>query len=137
MERIRLRAEDLVQRVAASEGLQVTITYRDVFSHCLNNAEAVAHLKAALDAEGVQHSAQVIPMRGLEDFERFNSPSKAAMFFLGAGERHPSKQHSRTPFDSQSWPRNFPSHLAAHCGDMADAERRRSMAGSWLPRNVA
>ena len=101
MERIRLRAEDLVQRVAASEGLQVTITYRDVFSHCLNNAEAVAHLKAALDAEGVRHSAQGLPMRGSEDFGRFNSRSKAAMFFLGAGERHPGLHEPNYDFPDE------------------------------------
>ena len=90
MELIRQQAEDLVQRVAASEGLQVRITYRDVFSHCLNNAEAVALLRSALDAEDVRHSAQGLPMRGSEDFGRFNSRSRAAMFFLGAGEQHPS-----------------------------------------------
>ena len=101
MERIRSQAEDLVQRMAASEGLQVTITYRDVFSHCLNNAEAVAHLKAALDAEGVRHSAQGLPMRGSEDFGRFNSRSKAAMFFLGAGERHPGLHEPNYDFPDE------------------------------------
>jgi amidohydrolase len=89
MERVRLQAEGLVQRVAAGEGLKVEITYRDVFSHCLNNAEAVAHLRNALDAEGVHHSVEGLPLRGSEDFGRFNDRSKAAMFLLGAGEKHP------------------------------------------------
>ncbi|MEH2523010.1 MULTISPECIES: hypothetical protein [unclassified Bradyrhizobium] len=73
-----------VRRVAAGEGLAVAITHRDVFDHCLNNAEAVAHLKAELDAGGVRHSAQGLPLRGSEDFGRFNERSKAAMFLLGA-----------------------------------------------------
>jgi amidohydrolase len=101
MERVRLEAEGLVGRVAASEGLRVEITYRDVFSHCLNNAEAVAHLKAALDAEGVRHSAQGLPLRGSEDFGRFNSRSKAAMFFLGAGEQHPSLHEPNYDFPDE------------------------------------
>jgi metal-dependent amidase/aminoacylase/carboxypeptidase family protein len=101
MERIRLQAEDLVQRVAASEGLKVRFAYRDVFSHCLNNGEAVAHLKAALDAEGVRYSAQGLPMRGSEDFGRFNSRSKAAMFFLGAGEQHPSLHEPNYDFPDE------------------------------------
>jgi amidohydrolase len=101
MERIRLQAEDLVQRAAASDGLKVRITYRDVFSHCLNNAEAVAYLKAALDVEGVRHSAQGLPMRGSEDFGRFNARSKAAMFFLGAGEQHPSLHEPNYDFPDE------------------------------------
>jgi amidohydrolase len=101
MERVRLEAEGLVRRVAASEGLRVEIAYRDVFSHCLNNAEAVAHLKAALDAEGVRHSAQGLPLRGSEDFGRFNSRSKAAMFFLGAGEQHPSLHEPNYDFPDE------------------------------------
>jgi metal-dependent amidase/aminoacylase/carboxypeptidase family protein len=101
MERIRLQAEDVVQRVAASEGLEVRITYRDVFSHCLNDVEAVAHLKAALDAEGVRHSVQGLPLRGSEDFGRFNYRSKAAMFFLGAGEQHPSLHEPNYDFPDE------------------------------------
>jgi amidohydrolase len=89
MDALRLEAEGLVRSVAEAEGLKAGITYRDVFNHCMNDAEAVVHLRNALDAEGVQHSAQGLPMRGSEDFGRFNYQSKAAMFFLGAGIRHP------------------------------------------------
>jgi amidohydrolase len=101
MERIRLQAEDLVQRVVASEGLKVGITYRDVFSHCLNDAEAVAHLRSALDAEGVHHSVDGLPLRGSEDFGRFNYRSKAAMFFLGAGRQHPSLHEPNYDFPDE------------------------------------
>jgi amidohydrolase len=89
MDALCSQAESLVRGVAASEGLKAEIIYRDVFSHCMNDVEAVAHLRNALDAEGVQHSAQGLPLRGSEDFGRFNYRSKAAMFFLGAGTLHP------------------------------------------------
>jgi amidohydrolase len=88
MDSLCLEAESLVRSVAASQMLKVEIAYRDVFSHCMNAPEAVAHLKSALDAEGVEHSGQGLPLRGSEDFGRFNHRSKAAMFFLGAGAEH-------------------------------------------------
>jgi amidohydrolase len=89
MDALRTQAESLVQSVAESEGLRAEITYRDVFNHCMNDAEAVAHLWNALDAESVHYSGQGLPLRGSEDFGRFNYRSKAAMFFLGAGVQHP------------------------------------------------
>lgn len=89
MDALRAQAESLVESVAASEGLKAEIIYRDVFNHCMNDAEAVVHLRSALEAEGVPYSGQGLPMRGSEDFGRFNYRSKAAMFFLGAGTRHP------------------------------------------------
>jgi amidohydrolase len=89
MDVLRSQAESLVQSVAASERLRAEIIYRDVFNHCVNDADAVVHLRNALDAEGVHYSGQGLPLRGSEDFGRFNYQSKAAMFFLGAGTQHP------------------------------------------------
>ncbi|MBR0725549.1 hypothetical protein JQ612_13500 [Bradyrhizobium manausense] len=54
----------------------------------MNAPEAVAKLKTALDAGGVEYSGQALPLRGSEDFGRFDHRSKAAMFFLGAGTDH-------------------------------------------------
>ena len=88
MESIRLQAENLVRRVAEDERLKVEIAYRDVFAHCMNAPEAVIHLKNALDAEGIAHSARGLPLRGSEDFGLFNREAKSAMFFLGAGVDH-------------------------------------------------
>jgi len=89
MDALRAQAEALVQSVAASEGLKAEIRYRDVFNHCMNDADAVVHLRNALDEEGVRYSGQGLPLRGSEDFGRFNYRSKAAMLFLGAGAQHP------------------------------------------------
>lgn len=82
-------AETLAGDVARGHGLGLAIDYHDVFNHCENAPEAVAHLRRALDAEGVTHHPGP-PMRGSEDFGRFGEKAPAAMFFLGAGERHPN-----------------------------------------------
>jgi amidohydrolase len=83
-------AEALARGAAAVVGLGVAITYEDVFVHCENEPEAVAILRRALDAEGVPHGRDGQPMRPSEDFGRFGHHARAAMFFLGAGETHPS-----------------------------------------------
>ena len=44
----------------------------------------------ALKAEGVTHDLGDLPFRGSEDFGQFGKTRPAAMFFLGAGEKHPS-----------------------------------------------
>ncbi|HZH52121.1 MAG TPA: amidohydrolase [Microvirga sp.] len=84
------RAEELVSKAASSAGLGVMIHYDDIFRHCENAPEAVAHLRHALDLEGVPHDRGNLPIRASEDFGRFGERAPAAMFFLGAGEKHPS-----------------------------------------------
>jgi len=81
-------AEDLVRREAAAGGLGVEIDYHDVFHHCENNAEAVALLRQAFDAEGIKHG-QAEPMRGSEDFGLFGRTARSAMFLFGSGETSP------------------------------------------------
>ncbi len=77
------RAEALAR--AITSGLGLDIAYDDIFDHCENAPAAVAHLRAALDAEAVPYSPGDLPMRGSEDFGRFGQSAPAAMFFLGAG----------------------------------------------------
>lgn len=89
MERLCRRAEKLVRGIAEAEGLSSAWTYHDIFAHCENDARAVALLRTALDAEGIAH-APGSPMRASEDFGRFAGVASTAMFFLGAGENHPS-----------------------------------------------
>jgi metal-dependent amidase/aminoacylase/carboxypeptidase family protein len=80
----------LARSAAEDAGLRVEIAYEDVFAHCENDPEAVAHLRRALDAENVPHGKGDLPMRRSEDFGRFGESARSAMFFLGAGEKHPS-----------------------------------------------
>jgi amidohydrolase len=83
-------AERAARDVGMDEGLGVEIGYDDIFAHCENALAAVGHLRRALDAEGVPHDRGNLPMRASEDFGRFGQSAPAAMFFLGAGENHPS-----------------------------------------------
>lgn len=83
-------AEQLARRIAAEHGLTCGIDYHEIFVASLNEPEAAAHLRAALDAEGVSHDEAELPMRASEDFGRFGHGAKSAMFFLGSGETHPA-----------------------------------------------
>ena len=84
------RAEALVQDAAQASGLAVAMDYHDVFHDCVNNAEAVAHLRQAFDDEGLPHGLSEGPSRGSEDFGLFGQGAKSAMFILGSGENTPN-----------------------------------------------
>ncbi len=88
MDDLVAKAERLAKDAAGSSGLSVEISYNDVFPHSENAPEAVAHLRRALDAEGVPHDRGNLPMRPSEDFGHLGAKAPAAMFFLGAGENH-------------------------------------------------
>ncbi|WP_062234284.1 amidohydrolase [Aureimonas sp. N4] len=81
-------AERLVISEADASGLGHALAYEDIFTHCENHPAAVALLRSALDAEGIAHRPGE-PMYPSEDFGRFASVSRSAMFFLGAGLDHP------------------------------------------------
>ncbi|MCG7394293.1 amidohydrolase [Microvirga sp. ACRRW] len=88
MDGLVAKAERLARDAAHASGLSVEISYNDIFCHCENAPEAVAHLRHALDAEGVPHDRGDLPMRPSEDFGHLGANAPAAMFFLGAGEHH-------------------------------------------------
>jgi amidohydrolase len=90
-------AEALVGDTAAQYGLEFALEYHDVFTHCENDPEAVALLRAAMDAEGLRHQAGEA-IRASEDFGRFATVSKTAMFFIGAGENTPSLHNPNYDF---------------------------------------
>lgn len=83
-------AEILAREAAGRHGLGYEIGYHEIFTASLNAPEAVAHLRAALDAENISHDEEELPMRASEDFGHFGQRSKSAMLFLGAGENHPN-----------------------------------------------
>lgn len=83
-------AEELVRTTSQRYGLTHDIAYADIFRHCENHPDAVAHLESALNAEQIAYSGEGLPMRGSEDFGRFGDQAKSAMFLLGAGEDQPA-----------------------------------------------
>lgn len=83
-------AETLVGRIAGEHGLRPSHDYHEIFVASVNAPDAVAHLRQALEEEGVPHAEEGLPMRASEDFGIFGHGAKSAMFFLGAGENHPA-----------------------------------------------
>lgn len=90
MARLVATAERLVRTAAQDGGLEVHITYEDVFVTTTSDAKAVALAGRALDRLGVPHGRGPLPMRPSEDFGRFGDGAELAFLLLGAGERHPA-----------------------------------------------
>jgi amidohydrolase len=90
MEKLCTAAESLAKKVAGEQQLTFDIAYDDIFLHCENAPEAVAHIRRALDEEKIPYNSDGLPMRASEDFGRFRTVSSSAMFFLGAGRDYPN-----------------------------------------------
>lgn len=84
-----LRAEAVALVKAEARDLALTLSWHDDFAASTNDPEATAHLSSAIRAEGMPLAQGTLPMRASEDFGRFGSVAKSAMFCLGAGETHP------------------------------------------------
>lgn len=97
MEALTTRAETLVRELAAAGSLDYAMDYHDIFGQCENDAQATELLRAAMETEGVPHE-EGETMRGSEDFGRFATVSKSAMFFLGAGENMPNLHNPNYDF---------------------------------------
>ena len=83
-------AETLATGIAGRHRLSVRYDYHEIFVASVNAPAAVEHLRRALDEEGIGHGEGDLPMRASEDFGVFGHNAASAMFFLGAGERHPA-----------------------------------------------
>lgn len=84
-----LKAQAVALAQAEAGDLTLSLSWHDDFAACTNDADATAHLAAAIRAEGMPLAEGTLPMRASEDFGRFGSVAKSAMFCLGAGETHP------------------------------------------------
>jgi amidohydrolase len=88
MERLVQRAEDLAGETGERHGLDVEISWSDVFSATLNHPEAVALVERAGSACGMTIEKTEAPFRWSEDFGRFLARYQGALFCMGAGENH-------------------------------------------------
>ncbi|MFW2541964.1 amidohydrolase [Primorskyibacter sp. 2E107] len=86
MERLVSGAEALARRMAADEGLTVEIGYEDVFDATTNHPAAADIVTRALEALGVRHGPEPLPMRASEDVGQFGAGAPLAFMLLGAGE---------------------------------------------------
>ena len=76
--------------LAEQNGLTVDFTHHDRFAACTNDPEATQVIIHSLDALGIRHDDQSLPMRASEDFGLFGTQARSAMFLLGAGETRPA-----------------------------------------------
>lgn len=83
------QAEALINNLAERDGLQVKLSYHDVFHACTNAAEPTAVLKRAVATKNVPLIEDVGPMRWSEDFGLFGHGAQSAMFLLGSGTDQP------------------------------------------------
>lgn len=89
MAALRDRVMHLASDLAQAHGLTVAFSHHDSFAACTNDTAATAAIRNALDSLGVTRSETGLPMRASEDFGRFGSVARSAMFLLGAGPAHP------------------------------------------------
>ena len=82
-------AEKLARRLAEAGGLGVGFEKFENFAAGHNDSEAVAFIEMAASAVGAPRSEVGDPFRWSEDFGRFGSVGKTALFVLGSGEDHP------------------------------------------------
>jgi len=81
-------ARNLSTSIADEYGLRVLCDIHDHFAASVNDADAYDVATRAMEAIGVPHGQESVPMRASEDFGVFGWGAKAAMLFLGSGEHH-------------------------------------------------
>ncbi|WP_372993154.1 amidohydrolase [Sulfitobacter sp.] len=88
VESLETAARNLATSVADEYGLGVVFEVHDHFAASVNDADAYDIATKAMEAIGVPHGQESVPMRASEDFGVFGWGAKAAMLCLGPGEDH-------------------------------------------------
>jgi amidohydrolase len=84
------QARHMAEKVAKRAGLSTSFETHDEFAASINDADAVQIARSAMNAIGVPHSEDGLPMRASEDFGVFGWQARAAMLCLGSGETQPA-----------------------------------------------
>jgi amidohydrolase len=88
LERLRLRAAELVARTAREHGLAATVSWCDQFAATVNHVEAVRHIGEAARSLGLATTVLPEAIRWSEDFGVFTEGTKGALLGLGSGVDH-------------------------------------------------
>jgi amidohydrolase len=83
---LSVRARQMSEEVAGRSGLKASFRVHDEFAASINDPDAVQVARSAMDAIGIPHGEEGLPMRASEDFGIFGSGVRAAMLCLGPGE---------------------------------------------------
>jgi amidohydrolase len=78
----------IATETARAHGLTLALSMHDAFAACSNDPAATAHLRGAIAAENIPLIPGDMPLRASEDFGRFGTTARSAMFYIGAGETH-------------------------------------------------
>jgi len=82
-------AEDLARTNAEKSEFEIELTHHEEFVAGHNDPEASAFIVEAMNDLGFEQVGVEDPFRWSEDFGRFGSVAKSALFVLGAGVDHP------------------------------------------------
>jgi amidohydrolase len=88
MQRLVHECSLIVHEKAQENNLVYSIEWADEFDETFNNPEAVEIIEKAADVSSLKIIHLPFPFRWSEDFGRFTSKYKGAMFGLGAGKEH-------------------------------------------------
>jgi len=95
---------DEARRVCADEGLELDLSFDDVFDACTNHPEVVEVLALASKSKRYHPQLWKTPQPWSEDFGQFAKVSKAGMFWLGAGEDMPQLHNPDYDFPDATLP---------------------------------
>ena len=88
MQRLVHECKLLAEEKAKEEGLALSVEFVDEFDETFNHPEAVNMIEKAAETCGAKIIHLPFPFRWSEDFGKFTSKYKGAIFGLGAGKEH-------------------------------------------------
>ncbi|MBD3284983.1 amidohydrolase [candidate division WOR-3 bacterium] len=107
MQVMEARAEELIQGIAGTYGLQSSTEWVEVFPAICNNDECVGIIEhAAIDA-GAEIVHPEFPFSWTEDFSYYLQRYKGAFFGLGAGVDHPQLHNPDYDFPDRIIPKGL------------------------------
>ncbi|MCZ4271841.1 amidohydrolase [Maritalea porphyrae] len=88
MDRLMVDAQEIIEQ--CTDGLNVQITWHDVFLSVANHVQATELAQDVANKQGRQTVEIATPFRWSEDFGRFGDEGiKTSLLYIGAGENHP------------------------------------------------
>lgn len=101
MERLCRRMEQMAGDIARSYGLDIDIEWTEIFEATVNDTGCVKAIEKAAKSNGLDIHRKQTPFSWSEDFGRFTSTYKGAIFGLGAGEHQPHLHASTYDFPDE------------------------------------
>jgi amidohydrolase len=89
LEALKTALENTARTEAAPDGVEVSVSYSDIFPATVNDSDALEQLKHACRLAGLDSIELPEPIRWSEDFGWYGAHAKTAMAGIGAGENWP------------------------------------------------